>query len=85
VSRLVLSAINGARLRHFLNTAMAPMPPQQISLDKTESDDVSPNPDYDDWFGKDQTILNYLYSYDSKDIQVQVSNCTTATGLWKSI
>jgi hypothetical protein len=28
VSRLVLSAINGARLRHFLNTAMAAMPPQ---------------------------------------------------------
>jgi hypothetical protein len=84
-SRHVLSAINGVRLGHFLDTATAAMPPQQIALDKTKPVDLLPNLDYDDWFGKDQTIFNYLYSSISKDVQVQVSNYTTVVELWKAI
>jgi hypothetical protein len=84
-SRHVLSAINGVRLGHFLDTATAAMPPKEIALDKVKPDELSPNPDYDDWFGKDQMIFNYLYSSISKDVQVQVSSCNTAVELWKSI
>jgi hypothetical protein len=84
-SRHVLSAINGARLGHFLDTATAAMPPKQIALDKAKPDELSPNPDYDDWLGKDQTIFNYLHSSVSKDVQVQVSSYNTTAELWKSI
>jgi hypothetical protein len=55
-SRHVLSAINDARLGHFLDDAMAATPPQQIALDKEKLDELSPNPNYDDWFGRRSSI-----------------------------
>ncbi|XP_021308098.1 uncharacterized protein LOC110432303 [Sorghum bicolor] len=81
----VLSAIRGARLAHFLDAKTAGMPARMVAKAADKPEELISNPDYDEWVGKDQTIFNYLYSSVSKDVQVQVSNCTTSAEMWKVI
>jgi hypothetical protein len=61
------------------------MPAKMVAKVADKPEELIPNPDYDEWVGKDQTIFNYLYSSVSKDVQVQVSHCTTSTEIWKVI
>lgn len=81
----VLSALCGARLAHLLDEKMAATPSKQIAKAANKPDELSPNPKYDECVGKDQTVFNYLFASISKDIRVQVSNCTTSVEIWKSI
>jgi len=75
----VLSALRGARLAHLLDEKTTAAPAKQIAKSVEKPDELSPDPEYDDWIGKDQTVFNYLSASVSRDVQVQVSNCTTST------
>lgn len=66
----VLSAIRGARLAHFLDVKTVVMPQPMVAKSAEKPDELTPNLEYDEWVGKDQTIFNYIYSSVSKDIQV---------------
>jgi hypothetical protein len=81
----VLSAIHGARLAHFLDIMTAAMPASTVAKSADKPEELVPNPEYEEWVGKDQTIFNYIYSFVSKDIQVQVLSCKTAAEHWKAI
>jgi hypothetical protein len=61
------------------------MPTKMVAKAADKPEELIPNPDYDEWVGKDQTIFNYLYSSVSKDVQVQVSHFTTSAEIWKVI
>jgi hypothetical protein len=81
----VLSAIRGARLAYLLDEKTAAMPTKDVAKSAEKPDELIPNPEYDEWVGKDQSVFNYLYGSVSKDVQAPVSNCTTSAAIWKAI
>jgi histone deacetylase 1/2 len=61
------------------------MPAKEVAKSAEKPDELIPNPEYDEWVGKDQSVFNYLYGSVSKDVQVRVSSCTTSAAIWKAI
>ena len=46
---------------------------------------ATPNPEHVVWVTQDQQVLTFLLASLSRDILLQVSNCTTAAAAWKEI
>jgi len=80
----VLSAIRGAQLAHYLDPNTV-QPVKQIVKDPTKPTELSFNKEYESWYAEDQQIFNYLTSYVSKEVLVQLSTCTTSAEIWKTI
>lgn len=80
----VLSALCGCQLEHFIQPETA-APPKQIPKSAEKPTELIDNPEYKEWVAKDQQIVNYILTSISKEIQVQVSNCTTSAEMWKVI
>ena len=85
----VESAIRGAQLGRFIKASAKP-PSEFLETDgKTAKEgkvvDLLPNPEYEEWMAKDQTVLSYLFSSLPKEIFAQVSSARTAAELWAAI
>lgn len=80
----VLSALRGAQVAHYLD-AEGQVPAKEVPRSADKPTELVPNPEYATWVAKDQQIFNYLLSNVSREIQVQVSNCTMPTKIWKVI
>jgi len=65
-------------MAHLHDAETAAMPTQLIPKSIDKPDELIPNPDYATWVSKDQQVFNYLISFVSSDVQVQVSTYTTA-------
>ena len=65
-------------MAHFLDVTTTAMPPEETPKSADKPDKLIPNPEYATWVAKHQQIFNYLISSVSRDVQVQVSACTTA-------
>jgi len=61
------------------------VPPRKIAKDSTKPTELSDNLEYKEWVAKDQQIVNYLLSSITKEVMVQVSNCTTSAEMWRVI
>lgn len=88
----VLSALKGAQLAFYLDTATQPPTPFLESVkseDKKSEDkkeDPVPNPEYDPWMAKDQVVLSFLLTSLSKEILAQVpTTMASAKEVWAAI
>jgi len=85
----VESAIRGAQLGRFIKATATP--PQEFLEpdDKKKADGKAthpiPNPEYDEWVGKDQMVLSYLFGSLFEEVFAQVSSATMAAQLWAAI
>jgi hypothetical protein len=82
-----MSALRGSQLARYIQPDAQPLSsflaPEKGKEDSKEP--PQPNPEYEVWVAKDQTILNYLLSNMSKEILGQVNSEVTAAGAWAAI
>lgn len=77
----VRSAMRSARLEGHLTGASKA--PEAVITNKEGV--RSPNPEFEEWEAKDQQILSFLLSSNTRDIMTQVAQSKTAAEAWRFI
>jgi hypothetical protein len=79
---LVMSALRGAQVHHFLDGKVE-FPLKELTLEDKKT--KVPNPDYVRTTAKEQQILNYLLSSLSHEILLQAATFPTPVEVWEYI
>ena len=82
----VSSALKGAQLFSFIGPDSNRLSPFLEAKTDDKKGDMEPNPDYESWVAKDQTVLSFLLTSLSKEISAQVpTTVVTAKQAWDAI
>jgi len=82
----VSSALKGAQLFSFIGPNSNPLSPFLEAKTDDKKGDMEPNPDYESWVAKDQTVLSFLLTSLSKEISAQVpTTVVTTKQAWDAI
>jgi hypothetical protein len=83
----ILSALKGAQLASYINPTVQPLAPfLELVKGEDKKEDPKPNPDYESWVAKDQTVLSFLLSSLSREILRQMPTMVvSAKEAWVAI
>lgn len=82
-----LSTLRGAQMASVIEgTAAPPSPFLARTKEEEQKGETKPNPDYEGWFAKDQTVLSFLLNSLSKEVLGQVpTTVQSAKDAWAAI
>lgn len=75
----VMSTLKGAQLASYINSNVEPLSPFLAAKEGADSKELKPNPNYEPWVAKDQTVLSFLLPSLSKEILGQVPTTMRST------
>jgi histone deacetylase 1/2 len=81
----ILTAVRGFRLEGHLTGAI-PAPAAEVDgKDATGKDIKTPNPEYAEWYARDQQVLSFVLGSLAREILSQVAAKKMTTALWSAI
>jgi len=81
----VLPTIRGARLEGYINGKTVTPPSEIEGKDSAGKATQIPNPEYDEWFARDQQVLGFIFTSVGKDILAQIAGSSTSFQAWSSV
>jgi hypothetical protein len=81
----ILAAVRGCRMEGHLTGATAAPDEEVLAKDSSGMEVNVPNPEYEEWFFRDQQVLSFVLGSLGHEVITQVAAQNTAASLWAAI
>jgi hypothetical protein len=81
----ILAVVRGSRVEGHLTGAAAAPPQEIVGKDSTGKDASVPNPEYQEWYYRDQQVRSFVLGSLGHEVLVQVAAQDNAADLWAAI
>lgn len=81
----ILATVRGSRMEGHLTGAAAAAAEEIAGKDSTGKDALVPNPEFAEWYYRDQQVLSFVLGSLGREVLAQVAAQDTAANLWSAV
>lgn len=81
----ILATVRGSRMEGHLTGAAAAPAEEIAGKDSTGKDALVPNPEFAEWYYRDQQVLSFVLGSLGREVLAQVAAQDTAANLWSAV